>query len=295
MPDNPSVRPPRPPTEVPSPAARTFAAAALAGATLWLLGHAGLPTPPLGSWPQLQGWLAERSTIIAAMSTIRAAGCMFAGYLVAISGLAWLAERRFMPRLAHLTMRFTPRTLRPLFGTALSAGIATAAVSLTVPRIDPQELNAVATITAVSEPAATMQRIDSLPSAPSSFATTTTVLPATPIPPTSATPPPSTIATANVSVPPLAATVATPEPTAPAAIGCDRVDASWTVRPGEHLWSIASDVLHDAWSAAPTDAEIVPYWQQLIERNRARFVDPSNPDYVLAGQEFELPRPPARR
>jgi hypothetical protein len=61
------------------------------------------------------------------------------------------------------------------------------------------------------------------------------------------------------------------------------------------MWGKAAAVLTDAWRRPPTDAEVVPYWQALIEANRARLADPANPDLIFAGQSFELPPPPPAR
>ena len=66
----------------------------------------------------------------------------------------------------------------------------------------------------------------------------------------------------------------------------------WTVQPGEHFWSIAEDVLRTTWGRPPTDAETTPYWEQLIEVNRDRLADRSNPDFIRPGDTFVVPRPP---
>lgn len=66
----------------------------------------------------------------------------------------------------------------------------------------------------------------------------------------------------------------------------------WQTQPGEHFWSMAEQVLEASWERAPTDAEVTPYWQQLVETNRGRLADPGNPDLIYPGQEFEVPAPP---
>jgi hypothetical protein len=66
-------------------------------------------------------------------------------------------------------------------------------------------------------------------------------------------------------------------------------DRTWTVRPGDHLWHIAHDTVATRLGHAPTDAAVAPYWEQLIEVNRARLVDPDNPDLIFPGQVFTLP------
>ncbi|MGH9138725.1 MAG: LysM peptidoglycan-binding domain-containing protein [Acidimicrobiales bacterium] len=72
----------------------------------------------------------------------------------------------------------------------------------------------------------------------------------------------------------------------------EEVVEAWTVEPGDSFWSIAESVLADAWGRAPTDAEIVPYWLELIDANRANLVS-ANPDLILPGQVFTVPPPPA--
>jgi len=66
-------------------------------------------------------------------------------------------------------------------------------------------------------------------------------------------------------------------------------ERTWTVRSGDHLWSIASRALSERLDRRPTTDELLPYWASLIEANRDRLVDPANPDLILAGQVFVLP------
>jgi hypothetical protein len=68
----------------------------------------------------------------------------------------------------------------------------------------------------------------------------------------------------------------------------------WIIQPGEHLWFVAHETLLEAWGREPTETEVAPYWRTLIEHNRSRLIDPSNPDYVVPNQSFGLPPvPPA--
>ncbi|MFU8839625.1 MAG: LysM peptidoglycan-binding domain-containing protein [Nitriliruptoraceae bacterium] len=66
-------------------------------------------------------------------------------------------------------------------------------------------------------------------------------------------------------------------------------DTSHTVRAGESLWRIAETHLAAEWGRAPRDAEIVPYWREVIERNRDRLVVRDDPDLILPGQVLLLP------
>lgn len=62
-----------------------------------------------------------------------------------------------------------------------------------------------------------------------------------------------------------------------------------TVVPGDHLWRIAERTLEGRLGRPPSDGEIVPYWRQLIERNRSRLLSPDDPDLIVPGQTFVLP------
>lgn len=81
------------------------------------------------------------------------------------------------------------------------------------------------------------------------------------------------------------------DPRPQAAIGQRATPTTWTVKPGQCFWSIAEDVLRTARGRAVTDAEIVPYWHTLIEKNRSRLADRSNPDLIFPGQVFAVPAP----
>jgi nucleoid-associated protein YgaU len=88
--------------------------------------------------------------------------------------------------------------------------------------------------------------------------------------------------TATMSVlpePAAAAPVPSPAPAAP---------TTWTVEPGDSFWSIAEEVLADAWGRPPSDAEVDPYWRALIAANRDRITS-GNPDLIFPGQTFLLP------
>jgi nucleoid-associated protein YgaU/DNA-binding SARP family transcriptional activator len=61
------------------------------------------------------------------------------------------------------------------------------------------------------------------------------------------------------------------------------------VKPGDNLWVVAERQLAAARGSDPGDAEIRPYWQQVIEANRDRLVSPGNPDLILPGQPLTMP------
>jgi hypothetical protein len=96
---------------------------------------------------------------------------------------------------------------------------------------------------------------------------------------------PTTTTTVDVPEPAPTEATAVPDATVDAA-------ATWTVAPGENFWAIARAVLSREWQRAPSNAEIVPYWRELIEINRDRLRDPANADLIYPAQEFTLPAPP---
>ena len=70
------------------------------------------------------------------------------------------------------------------------------------------------------------------------------------------------------------------------------VPATQTVQRGEHLWEIAEDTLETALGREVSDAEIDPYWREVVEHNRAHLPDPSNPNLLFSGHPVHLPAIP---
>ncbi|HEX6419033.1 MAG TPA: BTAD domain-containing putative transcriptional regulator [Acidimicrobiales bacterium] len=84
-----------------------------------------------------------------------------------------------------------------------------------------------------------------------------------------------------------------PRPVTPAATSVPAPSPSdVTVAPGDSFWRLAEAQLAAAWGREPTDAEVVGYWQQLIDENRARLAPPGDPDLIHPGQVFAVPAPP---
>ncbi len=65
----------------------------------------------------------------------------------------------------------------------------------------------------------------------------------------------------------------------------------WEVAKGDHFWAIAEETLTAAYGRAVSDAEITPYWQEIIDANRDRLVT-ADPDLVHPGQTFDVVLPP---
>jgi hypothetical protein len=66
-------------------------------------------------------------------------------------------------------------------------------------------------------------------------------------------------------------------------------EGDWTVRPGDHLWSIAAHVVASSGGDAADDRVVGRYWVHLVEANRDRLVEPDDPDLILPGQRLRLP------
>lgn len=227
-----------------------------------------------------------------------------AGALARLVGLRGVAVRA--------VDRVTLPTLRRLLDTTLGASLAVAAVgsppawaepptvedhpSPTMVRLPHAEADARpldrSTTTAspaptTTEPPVTTTVTTTAATAGSSTSTTmTTTIPTEPT--TAASTPSSTTSATTVSVPPpaRAATPAREPPASPSPSGPE-----WTVRPGDHFWSIAESVLRTAWQRAPSDDETDPYWRLLVDANRHRLVDGENADLLFAGQTLVVPTP----
>lgn len=65
--------------------------------------------------------------------------------------------------------------------------------------------------------------------------------------------------------------------------------ADVVVEPGDNLWDLAEDHLEAAIDRQADDGEITPYWLDVIEENRPRLPNPSNPSLIHPGQTVHLP------
>ena len=240
--------------------------AALAAGLVVLHQAGGALTPPPLSRPhQLGAWLAERGPAEAALSIVRVPALAAGWYLLAITLVGatgrWLRAGRLVSASDLLTVPSVRRLLNRAIGlsmaaTALSGGTALAASGQ-----------------APSPPAA--EAMTRLPDAP-------------------ATSPPVTMR--RLPGPPGGSSTGAMERLADE--GGPRMDTSptaqptWTVRPGDHFWSVAERTLAAAWNRAPSDAETGPYWRDLVAANRPVLKDRDNPDLLFPGQLLTVPPPP---
>lgn len=256
----------------------------IAIAMLVLMGRGGLGTPSVlepSAWP---AWASGRDPLEVAFAVLRLAGLGVAWYLLGATTIGMVARLLRWTRLVDVADVLTVPWVRRLLQGALGLGLATAAMtsatmgSMAAPgsAVGGRQLDVGAVLAATvafGDPEATTE---TMPPAPSAAA----IEPARSVPPAGGVEAPRPAPPA-VAVAPAPAPAPAPEPT-----------GWWKVQPGEHLWSIAEAILAQAWGRAPSDAELVPYWQQLIAANQSGLVDPGNPDLILPGQMLTVPPSP---
>lgn len=82
--------------------------------------------------------------------------------------------------------------------------------------------------------------------------------------------------TTETDVPPAEAQVETP------------TNLNHEVQRGDNMWKIATEVLTREFEREPSNAEVVAYWRQLIDLNRANLIS-RNPDLIYPGETLSLP------
>lgn len=226
------------------------------------LGSGALAAPPLTEPSAWQAWARSRESVQVAFTLGRLAVIALAWYLLGVTVVGAAARLLRWGRAVRLADLLTVPAVRRLLQSALGVGLATAALT-TLPaggQAGPRAPTAAAVELAEA-------REDALAVGGQAYALMR--------------PLDGQAATESMQV----------LEDAPVQPG-GRQATTWTVRPGEHFWAIAERVLTRAWGRSPSDAEVVPYWRQVIELNRVRLADPGNPDLVYPGQQFALPPPP---
>ena len=239
----------------------------LAGAGAWLAGLAvvaialqwagqgALSAPPLTEPGRWAAWVTGRDPVHAAFGLLRLVALGGVWYLAGVTALGAVLRIAGAGSLVRLSDRITIAPVRRMLACSVSLGLATSGV-------------VVVAAPALRAPVAAAQ------TSTSASTSTTGVPPAT-----------VTMHRLGPGEPGVVSAAAQSTPTTTPAT--DR----WTVKPGECFWSIAEDVLAARWGRAPTDAEIVPYWQRLIEANRHHLAQVDNPDLIFPAQVFVLPAP----
>ncbi|MDQ6726554.1 MAG: hypothetical protein M3066_10375 [Actinomycetota bacterium] len=237
---------------------------ALAGAVaaLQASGRGGLAPPPLAHPDQWQPWLSGREPVVAAFALLRLAGMAAVWYLVAATGVGFLLRFSGAVRMVAVADRVTIAPVRRMLAGTVSLGLAASG------------------LVGVIGPAARL---------PMAFAQSA--------PPQAATAPPGTVTMHQLSptdpspAPPVTSTPPATSNAPKAGPAADSSAGPWTVAPGQCFWSIAEAVLTTHLGRSPTEAEIVPYWERLIDANRSELAHRDNADLIFPGQIFAVPAP----
>lgn len=222
------------------------------GVALRLAATGDLAAPPVASLDGLSGWVDARQPVAAAVALARVAAELSVWYLLAVSALHVIAGATRAAGGHRLADAITTPAVRRLLRAGLGLGLAAAS---SVGGQDEVGAPGTVTMTPVAEsPVVSQTRIEE----PGGTA----------------------------SMRPDVARDAGGAQLVPAAPGGP---TTWLVGPGDSFWSIAEELLADAWGRPPTDAETDPVWRGLVEANRGRLVDPGDPDAIHPGQVFEVP------
>ncbi len=226
-------------------------------ASLWFLhyiGTDGLSSPPVHDLGELGQWMTDRDPTTAMFALLRLVGICAGWYLVGATALQAVAGRVRVRGLAALADALSMPAVRHLASGLLGLSLSVGASGTTVPD-------------GPGPPGAALQRVAD----PAETATLRRLPDADVI----TTIPDDDERTAVMT-----------------RLGDDPPGATspdvWTVECGDHPWSIAEDTLAEAWGRPPSDAEIAPYWRQLLELNAL-----PDPDLVFPAQQLQLPAPPA--
>jgi hypothetical protein len=303
--------------------------ALLGAAEIGLLaaGTGPLATPPHDR-AGLAAWVSTGDPLLHAAALARMLALVLGGLHVVALVLALTLRSAGLHGLANRCARCSPALVRravertgvaALAGTlAIGGSTSIAAAATTAP--SPPTTTAP---TDVPHPAAVMQweAVDATPlgstpttgdragaagetgDAPSDASSTTssTASSTTESPPMGVSgPPPTSVHATLPSAPPAQPVPMRPAPLPPAAeLGtltspADKVQAdpdrgTWTVQRGQHLWGIAVEVARERGDSSPDARAVADYWVELIEANRSRLVDPSNPDLIHPGLVLTLP------
>lgn len=226
----------------------------LAAAVALRLASSGeLATPPLGSLDQLTVWVDAREPAAATMALVRLLAEVSVWYVLALSALHVASKASRIAGGHRLADALALPGVRRVVHAGLGVGLAAAS------SVGSDEIGApdAVTMTPVAEaPLVTQSRIE----APGGTATMR----------------PHLAPTGDHGT-----AVMAPAP------------STWTIVAGETFWSIAEDLLADAWQRPPSDAEVDPFWRALVEANRGRLADPADPDLIHPGQVFEVPPVPS--
>lgn len=240
-----------------------------------------------GPWHTgIEPWLRSRDPIDVAAQVAAWVAATILAYLVFVTVLHLVAVlvdaangTTRTNRFRQLAIRMGPRWLASLAATATIAGtMGTGCSSM------PSTLADAVHATAPARTPVTMV-ID--PAPPTTAAPPVTMV-LDPAPPATAARPDSAASDVATS----AETPSGPPPEPRAETTTDAPDgtaATVEVQRGDSFWSIAERATSDRLGRPALDVEIRPYWLILVEVNRARLVDPTDPGLLHPGQHLVLP------
>lgn len=239
-------------------------------AMLHLLGRGTLAAPPLGSLHDLAIWATEREPDVVAMVLVRLLALALGYHLLFTTVLAVVGRVVHAPRLVTVADAMT----LPIFRSAAGrlAGLALSASTVLG--------SALPSASASPTPAAARSVADPLP--PSADVGPALIERVALAPELS---PPSEGSTATIrSVPPASA----PETPRGEVSDARPAPTLHRVQPGDHLWGIAEEAVRAAIGRPPSDAEVDPFWRQVILANP----DLVDPDLIFPGQLVVVPPVP---
>ena len=256
----------------PRPGLVVWLAALAAGLVVLHRAGAALPPPPLSEPGHVGARLAERNPAEAALSVLRVLALATGWYLMAVTlvgALArWVRAGRLVRASDFLTFPAVRRLLDRAVGLSMAAAAFSGSAALAAQPDSPPPPGAETMVRLpdahATSPPVTMRRLPDQPPGPAPG-----VMERLPDDADD-----DDDADADDKAP------------------TDAGAPTWTVRPGDHFWSVAERTLAAAWKRAPSDAETGPYWRELVAANRPVLKDRDNPDLLFPGQLLTVPTPP---
>ncbi|MEO6989599.1 MAG: LysM peptidoglycan-binding domain-containing protein [Aquihabitans sp.] len=235
------------------------------------LGAGPLALPPQWSSPALSDWARDRDPVTIALVVFRVLVLAVAYHLAVTTAIGIAGRIMHLPSWVAAAEAWTLPPLRTTWSRLAGLGLtATAALSSQLPAA-----------TAATHPPATVRVVEAPPGAhPRGRATLHPV-----------DSEPSSGAATMLLVDETAETSSTggiPADDTPAPVELEPDVPNATVhlvQPGDHLWAIAETHLANHLGRPATDAEVAPYWRQLIAANP----QVANPDLIYPGQSIHVP------
>lgn len=228
-----------------------------------------LPGPPSWTGDDLLAWASETNPVLIALAAVRIVALAVGYQLVASAALATAGSLAHAPTLLRVSDLVALPGVRGLVRRAAAATLS-ASTMLASPALPASGGSATLRVVGVG-PTVTLA-VEPPPSGAGEV--TLSVVPSGDAA-VSPTPP-------SPSDPPQESAPVTPE--AP-----DVTPSAWTVRRGDHLWSIAERTLAERWRRAPNGAEVARYWRSVLAVN----TELGDPDLIFVGQQIALPPVPA--